>query len=226
MSDSLSEAVPARRSADLVVREQGNETLVLDTRTDTVHLLPHEVTQVWNACVAGSTVTDVAARTGLDEDTVVAALTELLEKELVELPGGINRRWFLRRSVLVGAGAVAVPLVIESIVAPPAVAAGSHVTATIVQLSCSGGNSGKINYRIDVTNGAANTQYFPTITYTNGGTITDIGTTVTTNASGVGSSTGQSSTHTPAINVTLRLYTDAAHTNLVFTSSPIPLAGC
>jgi hypothetical protein len=224
----VNEPVPARRSAGLVVREQGDETLVLDTRTDTVHLLPADVARVWAACREGGTIADVSAATGLDAPAVTAAVTELADKDLLESPGGIDRRWFLRRSVLVGAGAVAVPLIIQSVAAPDAVAAGSNPVGAVVQTGCSGGNSGKIIYTVTVTNGAPNTQYFPTITYTSGGTITDISNTVTTDGSGTGSSSSQSSTHTGPVSVTLRLYTSSSHSaaSLVYTSSPIPLAGC
>lgn len=230
MSNTFNEPMPARRSADLVARRQGSETLVLDTRSDTVHLLTADLARVWELCAPERTVADVVAATGLTAQTVSAAVSALLEKDLVNAPGGIDRRWFLRRSVLVGAGVAAAPLVIQSIAAPSAYAAGSQISGTVTQLSCSPGASGKINYQVDITNGAPNTTYYPTITYTVGSTTTTDATSagILTNSSGTGSGTGQTSTHTGAINVTLRIYTSSAHTtaSLVYTSSLISLAGC
>jgi hypothetical protein len=226
VSNSVTAPVPVRRTADLVVRAQDDETLVLDTRTDTVHCLPTAVVRVWDACTSGRTLRDVITAAEVDEGAAAGAIDQLLALDLLEVPAGIDRRWFLRRSALVGAGAIAAPIVIQSVVAPPAFAAGSHVTGTVTQLSCSGGNSGKINYQVSVTAGIPSSSYFPTITYVDGSTITDAADTLSTNASGSGSSTGQSTTHLGAVSVTLRLYTDAAHTQLVYTSSPIPLAGC
>lgn len=227
MSDSVNEPVPARRSTDLVVREQGAETLVLDTRTDTVHLLPADTALVWNACAAGRTVADVATTTGLSEDVVASAVAQLIENDLVELPGGINRRWFLRRSVLVGAGVAAAPLVIQSVAGPTsyAAASGTISSVTLTQTGCGPGGSQKLTFTLSIT-GTANTNFFPTVTAPWGETVVPTPSQYTTNGAGTATGTGQFSPHSGGGNFIVRVYGDAAHTQLIYTSSPIALAGC
>lgn len=226
MSDSVNEPVPVRRSADVVVRHQGDETLVLDTRSDTVHLLPAGTARVWDACAADRTVADVTALTGLDEQTVAAAIAELVEKDLVELPGGINRRWFLRRSVLVGASVAAAPLVIQSVAGPTSYAAASPVVSsiTLTQTGCGTGASQKLNFNLTI-NGTPNTNFFPTVTAPWGETTTTTPAQVTTNGSGTVTAPGVFNPHAGGGSFTVRVYSDAAHTNLIFTQS-VNLTGC
>ena len=227
VSDSFDEPMPVRRSADLVVRGQGDETLVLDTRTDTVHLLPSETARVWDACTSGRTVSDVASRTGLDAETVATAVGELLEKDLVELPGGINRRWFLRRSVLIGAGVAAAPLAIQSVAGPTSFAAASPVVSSValVQTGCGPGSSGKLQFNLTI-NGTPNTNYFPTVTAPWGETVTTTTAQVTTNGAGTVTAPGEFSPHSGGGSFVVRVYSDAAHTHLIYTSPGIPLTGC
>ena len=123
--------VPVRRTAGLVVRVQGDETLVLDTLTDTAHCLPADVARVWEACTAERSLAQVADAAGVSAEVAEASVEQLLDSSLLDVPKGIDRRKFLRRSVLVGAGAVAVP-VIQSVVAPSMAAAASTLTVTSV----------------------------------------------------------------------------------------------
>jgi hypothetical protein len=226
VTDSISAPVPPRRHDDLVVREQGAETLVLDTRTDTVHCLPAGTARVWAACTPGRTVGEVMSAAGLDQATVSAAIAELADRDLLATPAGIDRRWFLRRSVLVGAGVAAAPIVIQSVVAPTAAAAASPVvtSVTLTQTGCGTGSSQKLQFTVTI-NGTANSTFFPTVTAPWNETQPTT-TAVTTNGSGTGTGTGQFSPHSGGGNFVVRVYSDAAHTHLIFTSAGIPLTGC
>lgn len=113
----VSHVVPPRRTKELVVRTQGEGTLILDRRTDAAHYLPAEVTRVWGACTGRTTLAEVASVSGIDEQIAASAVDQLLELDLLEAPAGIDRRRFLRRSALVGAGALTAST-IYTVVAP------------------------------------------------------------------------------------------------------------
>lgn len=136
MRDVTSGVVPRQRSKDLVVRAHGEETLVLDRRNDTVHCLPAEVSRVWGACTGGSSLAEVASAAGTDEQTAAAAIDQLMLLDLLDGPSCCNRRRFLQRSAVIGAGVAAVPA-IDSVIASPAWASGSP-TMQITGFSCSG----------------------------------------------------------------------------------------
>ena len=158
-----------QRTDGLVVRVQGDETLVLDTVSGTAHCLPAEVARVWQACAAGRSVADVAVLAGVTEDVAATSIAELLEAELVEVPAGLDRRRFLRRSALVGGAGLAIPA-IQSVIGPIASAAASPLPPTchsvITQLSSCQGN--KAQYTLSVSGLTPNTSYNVVVTYKNG----------------------------------------------------------
>ena len=117
-------ARPQQRTQDLVVRPLGEETLVLDRRTDTAHSLPAQVSRVWVACTGTNSLTEIASVAGIDEAAAASAVDQLMERDLIEVPAGVDRRNFMRRTALVGAGAVTVTG-ITSVVGPMATAAAS-----------------------------------------------------------------------------------------------------
>ena len=138
MRNGASGVIPRQRSKDLVVRVHGDETLVLDRRTGTVHCLPAEVARVWAACTGGSSLAEIASAAGTDEHRAAAAVDQLLQLDLLDGPACCNRRKFLRRSAMAGAGAAAVPA-IESVLASPALAAVSP-QISIRSFTCSSTN--------------------------------------------------------------------------------------
>lgn len=176
--------VPARRSADLVVRVQDDETLVLDTRTDTAHCLPAEVARVWDACTPGRTLAEVAAAAGLDEAVVSSSIDQLLGADLLEVRAGVDRRKFLRRTVIVGGSAAAIPL-IQSVVGPSAIAAATMpaptCNAVIQQTGCV--NPHKATYTLTVSGLSSNTSYNVKVTYKNNSVSDDFP--ITTGAGGI-----------------------------------------
>ena len=136
MRNGASVAIPRQRSKDLVVRVHGDETLVLDRRTGTVHCLPVEVSRVWEACTGGSSLAEIASAAGVDEHIAAEAVDQLMQLELLDGRLCCNRRRFLQRSAVIGAGAAAAPA-IQSVIASPAMAAGSPIIL-ISGFSCSG----------------------------------------------------------------------------------------
>jgi hypothetical protein len=88
---------------------------------------------VWRACDGRTTAEELCPALGLDHETVMRALGELGERELVNsVPGaGVTRREAAARLAKVGAVAASAPL-IYSIVAPaPALAASQRFCTTL-----------------------------------------------------------------------------------------------
>jgi hypothetical protein len=160
--------VPQRRFADLVIRVQDDETLVLDTRTDTAHCLPSEVARVWAACDGVRTLAEVAEVAEVDEDVASASVDQLLGNNLFEVRSGLDRRKFLRRGALVGGSALAIP-VIQTVVGPVAHAAASPPPPTchavISQTDCDSGHRGV--YTLTASGLSATTTYNVVVTYKN-----------------------------------------------------------
>lgn len=219
--------VPARRSVDLVVRVQDDETLVLDTRTDTAHCLPAEVARVWDACTPGRTLAEVAAAAGLDEAVVSSSIDELLGADLLEVRSGLDRRKFLRRTVIVGGTAAAIPL-IQSVVGPSAIAAATMAPPTchavIDQQTCVVGHGHKADYILTVSGLDPNTTYQVVVTYKLGTVSDDFF--ITTDAAGVSTSGPHTTTaaipHGGVQDVRIQVYTldgqlVCQDTDLVFT---------
>jgi hypothetical protein len=178
--------VPPRRVADLVVRVQDDETLVLDTRTDTAHCLPADVARVWDACVPGRTLAEVAVAADVDDTVAAASIQQLTEAELLDVRTGLDRRKFLRRTVLVGGTAAAIPL-IQTVVGPLANAAASPPAPTchavIDQQTCVQGHGHKADYILTVSGFPATvTTYHVVVTYKNGSVSDDFD--ITTTAAG------------------------------------------
>ena len=156
MRNGASDAIPEQRVKDLVIRAHGEETLVLDRRSGTVHCLPAEVTRVWSACTGSNTLAEIASAAGTDGPTAAAAVDQLILLDLLEGRTGFDRRKFLRRSAVVGAGAAAVP-VIESVVASPAFAASPAIGA--LQYQCSSTNGRVKGLVVPLIGFSANTRY-------------------------------------------------------------------
>ncbi|HVS14779.1 MAG TPA: twin-arginine translocation signal domain-containing protein [Thermoanaerobaculia bacterium] len=99
--------------------------LIVDEGGQQSHALDADAAAIW-ACVERSvTATDaIAAETGLDADTVTAALARFVEAGLVEVASDRSRRELLSRAAAV-AGAAAGLALIQSIGTPPPAAAQS-----------------------------------------------------------------------------------------------------
>lgn len=154
MGKETDRTVPRQRTTDLVILGHGEGTLVLDRRTGTVHYLPAEVAQVWVACTGRGVLADIASAAGTDEHIAAGAVDQLTALDLLDVPRGFDRRKFLRRSALAGAGTLTIP-VIESVAAPPAWAAGSREFQFLS--GCGGSGNGTVQWGATFTSWPAGT---------------------------------------------------------------------
>src|SRR4051794_26471675 len=114
-------AAARRARSDVRTRRGGDEGIVLDLRTNEVHLLRGDLAVGWDDLCSGSPSAQL-------DSTAVAVLDGL---GLLEPRAGIDRRTVLAAA---GLAAVALPAV-ESIMAPPAVAAASGGPVTLAWAS-------------------------------------------------------------------------------------------
>jgi hypothetical protein len=127
------DVTPLARSTDLIIEELDSEVLVYDTRTKIGHSLGSEAAKVWQACDGETPADELAAKLGLEADTVARALDELGSRDLLEepptlfpVPEGSTRREASVRLAKVGAAAVAAPLIYSVAVPPASLALGSQ----------------------------------------------------------------------------------------------------
>lgn len=131
---------PLARSEGLLSEELDDELLVYDEQRHLACRLNRTAALVWRHADGARSVADLVEvlRSKIelaDEDLVLVALDQLVEHELIESgypardhdEARMSRRRFIRRVGVVGAAALALP-VVESVVAPTAAAAAS-VTA-------------------------------------------------------------------------------------------------
>lgn len=128
------------RRADVITRVEGDETLVLDLRTQAVHCLSGELAVVWGA--RDTTVAGLASATGLGHEAAEHAVEALHDLGLLDPASGFSRRTLLARGAAVGAVAVAASAV--SIALPSAASAASTPVVTVSK-SCNADGSAVIN---------------------------------------------------------------------------------
>jgi hypothetical protein len=134
----VAEFRPLARTSGVVVQDLDDEMLVYDRERDIACRLNRTAALVWKSSDGTRTVDDLVAvlaeelGTLADEDMVMIALDNLSQNGLIESgyearssnEARITRRRFIRRVGVVGAAAVALPIV-HSLVVPPAAAAQS-----------------------------------------------------------------------------------------------------
>ena len=133
MKTRPAEYVPPRRK-DAIVRQVGDEFLVLDTKTNKAHCLNHTAGRVWDFCDGETSVAEMVralsdgSEMPVDENIVWMALQQLRKAGLLrrdpsfpERPALLSRRDAVRRIGV--AAALALPLVTSILVPTPAQAA-------------------------------------------------------------------------------------------------------
>ncbi len=126
-------AIPIRRNKDIVVHEQGDETLVYDLNTNKAFCLNSTSSIIWNACDGNRDIKEIAkvAQKALGknvtEDHVILAVSQLAKDSLIEgnidkSVSGMNRREMVKR---VGFSSMIALPIITSLVAPKAANAQS-----------------------------------------------------------------------------------------------------
>lgn len=134
------------RRADVIARIEGDETLVLDLRSQTVHCLSGNAAAVWNA--TDTSPAAIAAATGLDHDAVEDSVDTLRALGLVTRPAGLSRRSLIGRGAAMGGAAVAMSAV--SLALPSAAFAGSTPVITVSK-SCNA--DGTAVFSVDAAGG-------------------------------------------------------------------------
>lgn len=179
------------RRADVVSRVEGDETLVLDLRTQTAHCLSGDLARVWGA--TETSVAGLAAALSLSAEAVEAAAASLAELGLVQVgASGMSRRMLVRGAAVggavVAAGAISIPL--------PAAAAANSATFTTSAFTCSATYPYPISFNLNVSGTqllVPNKTYRVSLSYSNGAsTVTDANVvSFTTNGSGqIGNGSG------------------------------------
>jgi hypothetical protein len=129
---------PLARTEDVVVEYLGTDLVVYDQRSNLASVLNRTAALVWENADGERTVADLAAVVEAelgdvaDEDLVLVSLDRLYERGLIDSgyegraaeDSRHSRRRFIRRAGVVGAAALALP-VIQSIVLPMPSAASS-----------------------------------------------------------------------------------------------------
>jgi hypothetical protein len=129
---------PLARTEDVVVEYLGTDLVVYDQRSNLASVLNRTAALVWENADGERTVADLAAVVEAelgdvaDEDLVLVSLDRLYERGLIDSgyegraaeDSRQSRRRFIRRAGVVGAAALALP-VIQSIVLPMPSAASS-----------------------------------------------------------------------------------------------------
>lgn len=120
--------MPVQRVDGLVITEAGDDVLIYDQNTYSLHTLNNQSYQVWQHCDGIATVDSVAVVTGMSVDVVKRALTQLEDALLIEAPLDESLRSNeSRRSIMKKASIVAIPAIV-SVSVPLAQAAASCST--------------------------------------------------------------------------------------------------
>ena len=115
--------VPARRHADLIVREVSGEAVVYDTRRDLAIALDPSTLAIWRRCDGRISVAELAVAERLGAEAVVAALGRLAEAELLITDRPTRRRLLTQAAsggALVTLATLAAPTVAMAASGPPA----------------------------------------------------------------------------------------------------------
>ena len=143
----MEEIRPVARIEGLLTEEVDGELLVYDGERDVACRLNSTAALVWRSSDGERTVADLVAVLSeelgevADEDMVMVALDTLAEHGLIEnghepreaTASRLSRRRFLRRVGVVGAAAVAMPVVHSIVVPTPAAAASGGYTPYYVK---------------------------------------------------------------------------------------------
>jgi hypothetical protein len=122
--------LPAARTADILLQEFEDETLVYDLNSSTAFCLNETATRVWKSCNGKTSFDEFRRLNGAEfsDEYLLLALGELGKKGLLEsrFDADIDAAGFSRRKLIarLGATAIALPLV-ASVIAPTAANAQS-----------------------------------------------------------------------------------------------------
>jgi coenzyme PQQ synthesis protein D (PqqD) len=119
------ESKPKARKQGLVAEPLDDGMVVYDSSSKQAHALDGAATRVWRLADGTRTVAEIAATAVLGEPVTAATLERLATKGLLHADPEVSRRSLLKRTAVVGAGALAVAPLIETLVIPTAAAHAS-----------------------------------------------------------------------------------------------------
>lgn len=141
---------PLARSEGLLIEHVADETVAYDTESKAAHCLSPLAATLFQHCDGRRSIDQLAIATSerlgepVDSARVLDALAQLDERNLlVDGNGGLSRRDVIRRTTMIGAGAIASAPLITSIIAPTPAAAATPTCGLIVCCPCGTGDTGQ-----------------------------------------------------------------------------------
>ena len=114
-------------------------TPIFDQASEHAHCLSRDAAVVWRACDGTLAPEQIATTAGIDLDTVMRALDELDERDLLVTRVGVTRREVTVRLAKAGGAAAAAPLIYSIIAPTPALGASqTFCTSQGCQNGCGG----------------------------------------------------------------------------------------
>jgi hypothetical protein len=131
---------PMARSAGLSSEWVDGELVIYDEVSQIAHCLSSDAARVFEQCDGEHSEAEIAISLGIDRDTVLRALDQLTESELLDQAAGYSRRQAAKHIAKVGGAAFVAPL-IYSVAIPAAAAAfscpaGQTVCSTPTNACC------------------------------------------------------------------------------------------
>jgi hypothetical protein len=129
-------SLPQARRDSLLEETVGGELLLYDQNSHIAHCLSPIAACVWRHCDGERDVTELAELAGTSKDLVTDALSELREKDLLDVEPalimqssvpGVSRREAIGRVARYGAAAAGASLIVSATAATPAMAASKCV---------------------------------------------------------------------------------------------------
>jgi hypothetical protein len=122
MSDSYR---PLARADGLLIEQVDDELLIFDSERDQAHVLNPAAAKIWQLCDGNRDLAELEEASGLSDDVVRLALSQLEEHRLLAGPAapGLSRRTVLRGGVVAGAVGLGLPTIRSIVVPTPAMAA-------------------------------------------------------------------------------------------------------
>jgi len=143
---------PRARQDGLVIEDLGEELLLYDRERHIANCLSPIAVRIWQHCNGERDITQLAQLARADESTVVAALSEMREKDLLDgepalmqsAISGESRREAIVRVARYGAAAAGASMIVSATASTPAMAAskGGCFESHGSKHSCCGCNDG------------------------------------------------------------------------------------
>ena len=119
------ESRPKTRADQVVLEPLDDGLVVYDRARNQAHALDAAAARVWRLANGTRTLSEIAAAADLDEAATETTLLRLQAENLLVADPALSRRKLLKRTAVVGAGALAFAPLIETVIIPTAAAHAS-----------------------------------------------------------------------------------------------------